>query len=237
MILSSGTVRGALAATAFDLGLSGDNAAGIGGLASELKDPSEQKRAIRIGLGIALALRLVGLFFVTSLFEVPWLINIASLWIGAMAYKMARDAESEETGDSRLVSLVMRVVKRRNPSQYHIVIVQIAATDFALSLDNLSGVSAIAQGNRVIAIGGTVMSVVILLTLSKWVTKLINRFGWLLYVAAAWLAVLAANMAVKGLPLTSLEIWGIRLTALLTVAPFIVRRWHNLKRRRGGTDS
>jgi predicted tellurium resistance membrane protein TerC len=231
-------VKGILEITALDLTLSGDNALGIGAIAAKLEDPGEQQRAIRSGVRIALILRLLGLGVVNILFAIPLLINIGSLWIIWVAVNMAMEVSrspsgSSEENEGRLQAFVMRKLLRKQFTPYKEVRLKIALTDFSLSLENLAGISAIAQGNWVVAIAGTLLSILILWKLSSGVARIISRLPWLLYVAAAWLAVVGAGMTVKGLRLTSLETWGVRGVALLTVVPFIIRHsWRCLRQRR-----
>ena len=142
--------------------LSGDNAVVIA-LAARSLPPEQQKKAIMIGSGAAVVLRIVLTVVAAKLLELSFLQIIGGvllLWIG---YQLLTGDE-EEGGESKGKGSMMTAVRT------------ILIADLVMSLDNVIAVAATAQGNMVLLILGLAISIPLVIFGSTLMIKLMERF-------------------------------------------------------------
>ena len=151
--------------------LSGDNAVVIA-LAARSLPPEQQKKAIMIGSGAAVVLRIVLTVVAAKLLELSFLQIIGGvllLWIG---YQLLTGDE-EEGGESKGKGSMMTAVRT------------ILIADLVMSLDNVIAVAATAQGNMVLLILGLAISIPLVVFGSTLMIKLMEHFPVIIVLGAA----------------------------------------------------
>jgi YjbE family integral membrane protein len=129
-----------------DLLLSGDNAVVIA-LACRNLPTAQRKRGILFGVGGAIGLRIVLTFFAVSLLSLPYLKLVGAfllIWIGVkLLLPEDEHGEGNIKADTRLLGAVKTII----------------VADFVMSLDNVLGVAAAANGNAVLLVFGLLISI------------------------------------------------------------------------------
>ena len=166
------TFQAIIAITLIDLAMSGDNALVIGMVARGLPR-SQRRKAIVIGAGAAVALRVAAAAAVTLLLTVRYLQLAGGLALVLIAYRLVRP----EATQGRTV---------RPVSTLRAAVLTILAAGFAMSLENILGVGAAAHGNIPLLLFGLGLSIPIVLFGSGLVVTMLDRFP-----QAAWLGALA----------------------------------------------
>ena len=162
--------------------LSGDNAVVIA-LACRTLPPRQQKKAILFGSIGAIVLRVVLTFFAVYLLSLPYLKLVGAallLWIGIGLLK-GEDDEDDIDGDAGLWAAIKTII----------------IADLVMSLDNVIGVAAAADGNVPLLVMGLVISVPLIVFGSTIILKLMNRFPIIITIGAALLGWVAGEMAVS----------------------------------------
>jgi len=209
-----------------DIALSGDNALVIGAAASRLA-PRQRAIALLWG-GLCAALLRIGLTGIASeLLLIPLLQTVGAAVILFIAIRMLLP-EKEDANAAR------RASDRLMPA-----IISILIADVTMSIDNILAIGALARGNIPLLIVGLAISVALLLLASALVARLIERFWWLMDLAALVLGYLAAQLVVQD-PIVSrwADLTGARATALsvglvaLVGAFALWQRFRQARRRR-----
>lgn len=207
-----------------DLALSGDNAIVIGMAAASL--PRGQRRfAIILGGVLAIVLRVLLTSFATRLMLVPLISAIGGVVLFAVAWGLLKvDTEAHE-----------RTVRTAHGLRNAIQLIVIA--DFTMSLDNVLAIGGTARGDDVLVLAGLLISMPLLMVTGGFVSTLIDRFGWIVYLGAGAICLMAARMILEDGVVADRLRWGDAPTAAaslaIAVAFPIVFRW--LHRRRART--
>ncbi|MEG0201096.1 MAG: TerC family protein [Comamonas sp.] len=171
--------------------LSGDNAVVIA-LAARGLPAHQQSKAIMLGSGAAVVLRIALTLVAAKLMQLP-LVEIMGgvllLWIGVGLLK--GEDESEQSGDAVKVGMMAAVRT-------------ILLADLVMSLDNVIAVAAAAQGNLVLLALGLAISIPLVIFGSTLMIKLMARFPAIVTLGAAligWVAgeTLASDHVLEGL--------------------------------------
>jgi YjbE family integral membrane protein len=163
-----------------DLVLSGDNAVVIG-MAAHRLPPRQRKWAIIFGAGAAIVLRIALTAVATLLLLLPWVRLVGGallLWIG---YKLLKEEEEQHEGaggSERLFEAVSTII----------------VADVVMSVDNILGVAAAARGDIGLLIFGLVLSMIIMLAGGSLISRMIDRFWWLVYLGSAVIVWTGAEM-------------------------------------------
>jgi YjbE family integral membrane protein len=169
-----------------DLLLGLDNAIVIA-LACASLAVSVRGKAILLGTAGAIALRAVLLVFATFLLGVPYLKLIAGAYLIFIGYKLLTGHEDEP--DVAQKSTIWGAVWT------------IIVADFMLSLDNVMAVAgaATAAGEHatIYAVAGIVISIPIIIYGAKYLSGLMDRFKVIVWIGAAMLGVVGAEMIVS----------------------------------------
>jgi YjbE family integral membrane protein len=206
-----------------DLALSGDNALIIGAAASRLPRRQRLIALLLGGLG-AIVLRIALTTIASRLLLIPLIQSIGAVVIMIITVRMLIP-EDEGAAAARAA---------RSSDRLGAAIVTILAADVSMSLDNVLAIGALSRGNIPLLVFGLLLSMLLLLTASAVVARLIERFSWLMDLTALVLAYTAANLALHdpkvsaALGLTggrALELTAALLifTALLAIAFRIAR--------------
>jgi YjbE family integral membrane protein len=166
---------------AIDIVLGGDNAIVI---ALACKNLPEKQRKLGIFYGAlgAIILRVIMVFFATSLLLISGLKIIGGLlllWIGV---KLILDNGKETS---------IKVSQEKNLFG---AIKTIIIADFIMSLDNSVAIAAAADGNIYLVIFGLLLSVPIIIWGSSIILKLIDKYPVIIYLGAGLLGWIAADM-------------------------------------------
>jgi YjbE family integral membrane protein len=163
--------------------LSGDNAVVIA-LACRNLPPKQRRWGIFWGAFGAIALRIVLTVFALSLLELPWLKLIGGLlllWIGVKLIAEEEDEGDDIKGSERLLSAVKTVI----------------IADLVMSLDNVLGVAAAANGSVILLTFGLLVSIPLVIVGSQLILKVIERFPVLIVAGGALLGYIAGEMFVR----------------------------------------
>ncbi|WP_345797284.1 TerC family protein [Castellaniella sp. MT123] len=190
-----------------DLILSGDNALVIALACRSLPRPL-MARAIMIGTAIAIVSRILLTTVVSFLLEVPFLKLIGAVLLAVIAIKLllALEDPSHEAGSSAAGSLGSAVA-------------MVVAADFAMSMDNVVAIAAVAQGDVVYLILGLLLSMPLLMTGSLFVNRLFQKYPELVPAGSILLGWIAGQLAVSD-PLLSTWV-DTQAPALTIVVPLL----------------
>ena len=151
--------------------LSGDNAVVIA-LAARSLPAQQQKKAVMLGSGAAVVLRIVLTVVAAKLLELSFLQIVGGcllLWIG---YQLLTD-EEEDDGASKSTGGMFAAIRT------------ILIADLVMSLDNVIAVAATAQGNMVLLVLGLAISIPLVIFGSTLMIKLMERFPVIVTLGAA----------------------------------------------------
>ena len=160
--------------------LAGDNAIVIG-LAARNLQGSTQKKAILLGTGGAVILRIIATILVVWLLKVPWLLLFGGLLLIIITYRLLTGGNTEETGIEAGGTLWAAVRT-------------IIIADAAMGLDNVIAIAGAAKHNITLVVLGLLISVPIVVWGSTLFIKLINRYPWIIYIGSAVLGFTASSM-------------------------------------------
>jgi YjbE family integral membrane protein len=163
-----------------DLLLSGDNAVVIA-LACRSLPENRRKLGIWLGAGAAVGLRIVFALIVTYLLGVPYLKVIGGLLLFWIAIKLAV-GEEEAHGEIEASESLWKAVRT------------IAIADAVMSLDNVIAIAGAAKGHPELFIFGLLLSIPLIIMGAQLLTTIIERFPILVWIGAALLGWIAAEM-------------------------------------------
>ncbi|HEX9038961.1 MAG TPA: YjbE family putative metal transport protein [Ktedonobacterales bacterium] len=169
-----------------DLALSGDNALIIGAAASRLPR-RQQTIALAWGGAGAILLRILLTTVAARLLLLPFVQTIGAAVIMFITIRMLLP---EKDGEGQ--GAASRASDRLGPA-----ILTILAADASMSLDNVLAIGALSRGNIPLLIFGLALSMLLLLTASAIVARLIERFPWLMDLTALVLAYTAAGLFLR----------------------------------------
>lgn len=169
-----------------DIILSGDNALVIA-LACRSLPPAMMKKAILIGTGVAILLRILLTVITSFVLQVPFLKILGGLMLMIIAIKlMLGDNEDEQAQDN-------------NQTQQHLwtAVGMVVMADLILSTDNVIALAAVAQGNIAYMILGFIVSVPLLMYGSMRLTRLLDNYPLLIPGGGALLGWVAGRIAMS----------------------------------------
>jgi YjbE family integral membrane protein len=211
--------------------LSGDNAVVIA-LAARSLPPLQQKRAIMIGSGAAIVLRILLTLVAAQLLLMPYIKLVGAvllIYIGVQL--LLPEGDSDDDGDQVAGSMAAAVRT-------------ILIADLVMSLDNVIAVAAAADGNITLLIIGLATSIPLVIFGSTLLLKVIERFPVIVWAGAALLGFIAGEISVTDLAIAdwiaaqegALQVAGLRLPVLVGIfgALFVTILGKLLLRRREG---
>jgi YjbE family integral membrane protein len=166
--------------------LSGDNAVVIA-LACRSQPPLLMRRAMSIGIGAAIALRILLTTVAGLLLQVPMLKLAGGVALTIIAVKLTiAKSGGAESGESA----------SGNPQALWPIVGTIIAADLVMSVDNVVALAAVAQGNIFFLALGLLMCVPLLIYGSVFVTALLKRYPLLIRGGGAMLGWIAGDIAI-----------------------------------------
>lgn len=212
--------------------LSGDNALVIG-MASRRLEPSNRRKAIILGGGGAIVLRIGFTALAVYLLKIPFLQVVGGLILTYIAYQVLREEDEEDKEVQAGESLWFAVRT-------------IITADVVMSLDNVLAIAGAAHGSYVLYIAGVALSMPPILFGSELLARLMNRFPAITVIGAVVLTITAARMVVDE---QAIDDWlgsyhligligvAIVLTLAVLIPYFIQQRRRELRERDSAAQS
>ena len=178
-------VTAVLQIIAIDIILGGDNAIVIA-LACRNLPKHQQRAGILWGTAGAIILRVILVFFATSLMEIPGLRLIGGIlliWIGIklLTEVETHDLEGKINQSSNLLTAIRTIIM----------------ADFVMSLDNALAITAAAKGDIGLVIFGLLLSVPIIIWGSALILRLMERFPVIITAGAGLLGWLGGSLMIS----------------------------------------
>ena len=165
---------------AIDLLLAGDNAVVIA-MAVRGLPPHQRRRGIALGAGAAVVIRVAITFFVAQLLQVGYVKlagGVVILWIAVKLFvEGGGGAEPARHAASAWDAIKIIVI-----------------ADLSMSLDNMLAVGGASQGHLGLLVFGLALSIPFIVFTSDLLSRLMDRFPVILYLGAAILGKVAAEM-------------------------------------------
>ena len=182
---NDGWVIAVLQIIAIDIVLGGDNAIIIALACRNL--PKNQRRAgILWGTAGAIILRVILVFFATSLLEIWGLRSIGGIlliWIGVklLTEVETNDLDGKINQSSNLLTAIRTII----------------IADFVMSLDNALAITAAAKGNIGLVVFGLLLSVPIIISGSALILRLMEKFPIIITAGAGLLGWLGGGLIIS----------------------------------------
>lgn len=207
-----------------DLILSGDNALVIA-MACRGLPPDQLKRAVMIGTSGAIFLRVLLTTLAGWLLLVPGLKLIGAVLLLVIAIRLLIEEEATQEGESPTCAL----------STLGGAVLTVLTADLIMSMDNVVGLAAVAQGSVFYLLLGLLLSVPLLMFGSVKITRLLQRQPMLVVMGAALLGYVAGDIAV-GDPVVvgwiNTQSPGLNQVVPLLCAAFVVLQARIIRRQR-----
>jgi YjbE family integral membrane protein len=165
-----------------DLVLAGDNAVVIAMAVKSLKGRSRQMGII-LGSGGAVVIRVICTFLVAQLLNMSFVKLIGGAVIIWIAVKLLTEGTKEECHEKPCNSLWQAL---------WIIIV----ADLSMGIDNMLAVGAASHGNLFLLLFGLILSIPMVVFMSTWLSKLMDRYPIILWIGAAVLAKVGGEMMI-----------------------------------------
>jgi YjbE family integral membrane protein len=200
-----------IAIVLIDLALSGDNALLIGMAARRLPD-AQRRRAIVLGGGLAVVLRIVAAAIVTFLLAIPYLQLAGGIVLAIIAYRLVRPNPAHDDTSVQPAGTLREAV------------MTILVADAAMSVENVLGVGGAAHGDLPLLAFGLGLSVPIVLLGSGVIAAVLDRRPRLIWLGALALIWTSADM-ILGDPALDPHLadhWAISAAAALAILGVII---------------
>ncbi len=165
-----------------DIVLSGDNAVVIA-LACRSLPEEQRKLGVLFGSGGAIVLRIILTFFAVYLMNLPYLKIVGALLLLWIGIKLILPDDEHGEGISAHDNLIAAVRT-------------IIIADFVMSLDNVIGIAAAANGSIPLIVIGLLISIPIIVFGSTLILKVMDRFPVIITIGGGLLGYVAGEMAV-----------------------------------------
>jgi YjbE family integral membrane protein len=163
--------------------LSGDNAVVIAMACRSLSDRA-RKWGMLLGAGVAVLLRIIFTFIVTTLMEIQFLKAAGALALLYIAVDLIKpkshDGEDSVNAADTLLKAMMTI----------------AIADVVMSLDNVVAIAAVAKGSLLLLIIGLGISIPMIIAGSALIMTMLDRFPVLVWAGAALLGWIAGELFV-----------------------------------------
>ncbi|HSH24633.1 MAG TPA: TerC family protein [Massilibacterium sp.] len=173
-------LTGLLIIIALDILLGGDNAVVIA-LASRNLPEEQRNKAIFIGTGLAIVIRIALTILAVYLLMIPYLQFIGGLFLLYIAYSLLVEKKSDH-GEIKAANNLGTAIRT------------IVVADVIMALDNVLAIAGAANGNIILVVLGLLISVPIIIWGSKIILKWMERFPIIIYIGAAILCFTASKM-------------------------------------------
>lgn len=172
-----------------DVSLSGDNAIIIAMAAAGLPRP-QRRQAIALGIGAAIALRVVFAVLTIYLLDVPGLVLVGGLMLAWVCWKMWSELRA-----SHDVAVHHGAARTKTLWQ---AVVQITVADVSMSLDNVLAVAGASRNHVYVMAAGLFISIACMAVAANLIAALLKRWPFLSYAGLALIVYIAARMTIEG---------------------------------------
>jgi YjbE family integral membrane protein len=188
-----------------DLVLAGDNAVVIGMAVAGLA-PAQQRRAVLIGVGFAVVLRVAMAFMALRLLAIVGLTLAGGLLLLWVCWKMYRELRRrpKQGADGAPASV-------KTPLQ---AAIQIALADISMSLDNVLAVAGAAHDHPYVLALGLLLSVALMGVAASLIATQLEKRRWIAWIGLAVVLFVSLRMIFDGAHKV-LEHFGIHLWAMV----------------------
>ncbi len=213
--------------TLVNIVLSGDNAVVIA-LAARSLPRQQQKQAIVWGSAAAIVMRIVLTIAAMELLRLPYLKLVGSLFLFYIAIGLLIPEGGEgggHTGKSTLWTAIRTILW----------------ADLIMSLDNVLGVAAAANGDLLLLVLGLLISIPLIIFGSTLILKLMERFPVIITLGAALLGYVAGEMLVtdpayNGWIETNVHLAEIAVPIIGAVLVVVIGKWLALRASRKNAE-
>jgi YjbE family integral membrane protein len=171
-----------LSVVLIDVLLAGDNAVVIA-LAVKSLPPKQRRIGIAVGAGGAVVLRIILTFFAAQLLQLQFLKLAGGILILWIAVKLLTDSSDPDPNG-------------RDAHSLRQAIWLILVADITMSVDNILAVAAASKGNLPLLILGLGLSITFVVFTSTLLSKIMDRYPVVIWIGAAILGRVAAEMIV-----------------------------------------
>jgi YjbE family integral membrane protein len=175
-----------------DLLLSGDNAVVIA-LACRSLPMRQQRQAMVVGTGIAIALRVLLTLLASALLQIPVLKLLGGIALTVIAIRLILD----DQGTGKRSGNGTESLSEAEAVDLWSIVGTVIIADLVMSLDNVVALAAVAKGNVAVLALGLLLSVPILMFGSWYVQSLLVRYPILTRLGGAMLGWFAGDIAVS----------------------------------------
>ena len=179
-----GQLSALLSIVVINVMLSGDNAVVIAMAAHQLPQ-RQRKTAIMVGGSLAAIMRIALTLVAAKLLTIAAIKVVGGLMLLWIAFQMLKEEEERSDGVHVAESMAGAVGT-------------ILVADFVMSLDNVLGVAAAANGDLTVLIFGLVTSMAIVMLGAGLMTTLLDRLWWVAYIGSGVIAWTALELLVSG---------------------------------------
>ena len=172
-----------------DVSLSGDNAIIIAMAAAGLPRP-QRRHAITLGIGAAIAMRVVFAILTVFLLDVPGLVFVGGLMLAWVCWKMWCELRARHDAAVHHVGLETKTLWQ--------AVAQITVADVSMSLDNVLAVAGAAREHLYVMAAGLLISIACMAVAANLIVGLLKRWPWLTYAGLALIVYIAGRMTVEG---------------------------------------
>jgi YjbE family integral membrane protein len=190
-----------------DSARAGDNAVAVGVVAGGL--PKEKRRrAIMLGLGAAVVMRIGLALIANQLLGVVGLLLAGGLLLLWVCWKMWRDLRAQGRAEEAEGQAALNEADgaATDPARESLArsktlgqaLVQILAADLTMSLDNVLAVAGAAREHPMVLVAGLLISITLMGVAASWIARLLHRFRWIGYLGLAIVFYVAVHMVWEG---------------------------------------
>lgn len=179
-----------------DVALAADNAIAVG-LAASALPKEQQRRVVAIGVGMALALRILFALITTELLRFPWLLVGGGALLIWVAWRMWKDVYGHTSMEAGLEAAEHGGAARK-PVTFGAALLSIVIADVSMSLDNVLTVAAIAKHAPAIMAFGLVLSVLLMGVAATFIAGLVQKHRWIALVGIIVIVIAAIRMLWEG---------------------------------------
>lgn len=165
-----------------DIVLGGDNAIVIA-LASRNLPESQRNKAIFLGTGLAIVVRILLTIVAVYLLKIPFLQLVGGLLLIMISYNLLSD-DGDDLSNIKAGTTLMSAVRT------------IVFADIVMGFDNVLAIAGAAHGNILLVVLGLLISVPVIIWGSKLILTFMEKYPVLVYVGAGILAYTAGSMMV-----------------------------------------
>jgi len=203
-LFSHGGLFALLQVVLIDIVLAGDNAIVIGMAAARVPQVIRRK-VIFWGLVAAVVLRVFLAAITVELLEIIGLMfagGILLLWVCWKLYRDIRDAAEEKKSLEALGSLPDKLggpfSAEASAAMVRRAVVQIAAADLSMSLDNVLAVAGAARNHVVVLAIGLCLSIGLMGVAAAMIARVLNKYPWISYAGLFIVLYVALAMIWRG---------------------------------------